>query len=267
MGELNDPPNSQVYPRVPPLVWVLVGIAFLVGAMVLVLTSGGPDAPSEQRGDLTYIEGRARPNRQQGDLVASIADVIEADVRREGDSLVFSARTAAALPQPLKISALQFRWDVSSEDGGTWTVTATVEKTTEATVFSSTGFGVGTVDDTLPGMVTVTKETIEVHVDVSQIPEFPKAFEWSLTTTLRAFRDEPDSPRVEDRYPDEGTERVDDWGSPDRGRRLTSAAKRERPERLPAGGPNVASLQNGSREQRNGEHQVASDHRLHQTRR
>lgn len=44
-----------------------------------------------------------------------------------------------------------------------------VEKTTEATVFSSARFGVGTVDDTLPGTVTVTKDTIEVHVDVSRI--------------------------------------------------------------------------------------------------
>ena len=206
MGEANEPPNSHVSPRVPPLIWVLVGIALLVGAMVLVLTWGGLDAPSEQRGDLNYLEGQAHTKMQQGDLMASIADVIEADVRREGDLLTFRARTTAPLPQPLKISALQFRWDISSQDHGSWTVTAMVEKTTEATVFSSTGFGVGTVDETLPGSVVVNDDTIEVIVDATEIPDFPRAFEWSLSTTLRAFRQEPDSPRVEDRYPDQGTE-------------------------------------------------------------
>lgn len=86
MGELTDPPRSQLHPRVPPLVWVLVGIALLVGAMVLVLTSGGPEPPRETAGDLTYIEGQARPNRRQGDLVASIADVTHAEHLHLGPS-------------------------------------------------------------------------------------------------------------------------------------------------------------------------------------
>lgn len=176
--------------------------------MVVILATGGDDAPPEMAGDLTYLEGKAL-QEAKGNLVASIADVTRAEVRRDLEAVVFSARTAATVPQPLKISALQFRWDIEPDAGPTWTITATVEKTTEATVYSSAGFGVGTIDQTLPGTVTVDEDTIEVRVDVKEIPHFPNEFDWSLTTTLRAFREAPDSPRVEDRYPDDGTERFE----------------------------------------------------------
>lgn len=185
-------------------------MVLVTGVVVVLLVTGGQNAPPEIAGDLIYLEGKARPRRQQGALVASIADVTHAEVRRDADSVVFAAQTAAGLPQPLKISALQFRWDLTTKEGLMWTVTAMVQKTTEATVFSSQAFGVATVDETLPGSVTVHDNTIEVRVDVTQIPDFPTAFEWSLTTTLRAFRHEVDSPRVEDRYPDDGTEHFDE---------------------------------------------------------
>jgi hypothetical protein len=170
-----------------------------------VLNLGGPNAPAEGRGDLTYIQGKTDPNRPQGQLVASIADVTHAQVQREDDQLVFMAEVATGLPQPLKISALEFRWDLAGDDGSTWTVAATIDKTTQASVFSDGGFGAGTVDDTLSGGVRVKEDTIEVRFNTADIPDFPTTFDWSLSTNLRAFRDEVDSPRVEDRFPDEGS--------------------------------------------------------------
>lgn len=50
---------------------------------------------------------------------------------------------------------------------------------------------------------------VQGGLNAAEPGDFPEAFEWSLATTLRAFRNEPDSPRVEDRYPDEGVNTFD----------------------------------------------------------
>lgn len=205
MGEAKEHPR-RLYPRVSALVFVVGGSILLVGLVLLVLNLGGPNAPAEGRGDLTYIQGEADPNRpQQGQLVASVADVTDAQVKREDDQLVFMAEVATGLPQPLKISALEFRWDLAGDDGSTWTVAATIDKTNQATVFSTEGFGAGTVDDTLPGGVSVEGDVIEVRINTEEIPDFPTTFDWSLSTNLRAFRHETDSPRVQDTFPDESS--------------------------------------------------------------
>lgn len=78
-------------------------------------------------------------------------------------------------------------------------------KDSHASLFSGSGYGAGTVDETFPGTLVIEGDEIEVRVDSAQIDDFPKTFEWSLATTLRALRNERDSPRVEDRYPDEGS--------------------------------------------------------------
>lgn len=198
---------SRLYPRVPPIAWVISGIVLVIAAIVVVLSVGREPPLLESAGDLTYLEGKGRPDGgQQGGLVASIADVTEAEVSRTGSELTLLARVVAELPQPLKVSALEFRWDLTAEDGSTWTVLTSIGKEAQTSVYSSSGFGAGTVDDTLLGGVEVLGNEVEVRFDVADMPDFPETFEWSLTTTLRAFRNEPDSPRVEDRFPDAGTE-------------------------------------------------------------
>lgn len=187
---------------------VLAVIAFLVGALLLLVVLARDDPVDEGLGDLTYIEGEPRQRSgEQPALVASIADISAAEVRREDDFIVFHASVAAPPPQPLKTSALEFRWDIAAEQGRVWTLAIAVAKETQASLFSDTGYGAGTVDDTFPGGLKIQGTEIEVRLDAAQIRDFPEEFEWTLATSLRAFRDDPDSPRVEDRYPDESTQR------------------------------------------------------------
>lgn len=199
-------PGEPLYRRVPSTLIVASVIAVLVGAIVLVLALGGTDGTPEQRGDLTYIEGVVPKDRLNENLVASIADITGAQITGSDKELVLTAILATDVPQPLKISELVLRWDLVADDGSTWTVATTVGKRTEVTVFSSGGFGAGTIDDTLVGGVSVLGDTIEVSFDYSAMPDFPATFDWSLGSTLRAFRSATDSPRVEDRFPNSGTE-------------------------------------------------------------
>lgn len=176
-----------------------------MAALVFVFAPRGGQAPDEAAGDLTYIEGTTpRSARESRPLAASIADITAAEVRAEENELVLQASFAAPVPQSLKTSALELRWDIAGEDGASFTLTVAVGRESHASLFSALGYGAGTVDETFPGMLLIEGEEVEVRVDPAQIEGFPEGFEWSLATTLRAFRNEPDSPRVEDRYPDEG---------------------------------------------------------------
>lgn len=206
MAELTDLQGINSTRRSRPSIIVLgVATAILIGGVVL-LISGGDDPRADPAGDLTYVEGSGRRRTsQQGQLVASIADVTDADVQRGGESVTFSAITAVPLPQSLKMSALQFRWDLTGDDGARWIIVATVEKSIEATVSAKRGG----LSEASPASVVINHDRIEVRVDVQDIPQFPTAFEWRLATTLRAFRNEADSPRVTDRYPDDGAEKFE----------------------------------------------------------
>ena len=197
--------SERLYPRARSTLIVAVVIGVLVGVVIVILATGGSNAPAERRGDLIYTEGVTPKNREGGDLVGSIADVIGSEIRRTDTGLALSARVATKIPQPLQVSELEFRWDLVAKDGATWTVAITIGKTTEARVLSSAGFGAGTIDDTLIGGAQVLDDSVEVRFDFREVPDFPDTFGWSLSTTLRAFRTETDSPRVKDRFPDEGS--------------------------------------------------------------
>jgi hypothetical protein len=192
---------------VSPFTKVVIGFVVVVAAILLVLNLGGTDVPTEARGDITYIEGDTprRQQTQEAQLVASIADLTSAQVINEGDEIVFTAEVAAPIPQPLRTSALELRWDLTGDDDSSWTVSAMVEREALAAVYTASGYGAGTIDDTLPGSVEVNDKGVTVRLRTDEIEDFPEAFEWSLASTLRAFKNEVDSPRVEDRYPDEGS--------------------------------------------------------------
>ncbi len=211
MGEPAGKSNAELYPRSSSHLGVVaIIVALVVAGLIVLLVTGGADIPEEARGDLTYIEGEV-PQRQRAqgpELVASIADVTQAEVRADGDELLFEAQLAAPLPQPLKTSALELRWDVRAE-GSTWTLSVTIDKDAQAAVFSDTGYGSGTVDQTLPGSLEIGKQSVLVRLRPGDIEAFPSEFEWSLATTLRAFRNAVDSPRVEDRFPDQGSNPFD----------------------------------------------------------
>ena len=187
--------------------WIVIGaVALIMAALVFFFAPRGAEAPDEAAGDLTYIEGTTpRRAAESGGLDASVADITAAEVRAEEGERVFEASVSAPPSQPLKTSALELRWDIAGEEGSSFTLTVAVAKESHASLFSGTGYGAGTVDDTFPGTLLIEGDKIAVRVDPGQIEGFPEGFEWSLATTLRAFRKEPDSPRVEDRYPDQGS--------------------------------------------------------------
>lgn len=185
---------------------VLGTIAVIAAVLIVVLISGGGGGGSDPSGDLRVVEGEQPRGAADLPVAASIADIVEADVRRDGDELVFTATSASSIPQELERSSLEFRFDVSEDDRNTWIVSATVNVTvTAAAVSQVTAYGSSTIDGTLPGSVEVSDETLTIRLEVSRIEDFPDSFEWALSTNLTAFRDLAGSTRVEDRFPDEGT--------------------------------------------------------------
>jgi hypothetical protein len=126
-------------------------------------------------------------------------------VQSDGSDYVFSAEVAKPIPKKLKRAALEFRWNISTQDGEEWIVSAALQTALNAAVFSSTtNFGAGTIDGTLPGHVRRSGKTVIVRLAADQIEGFPTRFEWTLSTAIVAFRNDPRSARAEDHYPDEG---------------------------------------------------------------
>lgn len=204
MGEPATRPR-RLYPRTPSPLVLCAGAVVIVGAVAFLLITGGGGPPPEARGDLTYLEGSG-PGRPQAQIASSIADLISADVAAEDPgTTVFTAEVVAPVPQTLRTSALEFRWQLRGDDESVWTLTISMEGDAQVALFSDGGYGSGTLDGMFPGQLVIEDTRLEVRLDIGQVEDFPSAFEWSLATTLRAFRDEPDSPRVEDRFPDEGS--------------------------------------------------------------
>lgn len=150
------------------------------------------------------------PHRGEAQLTAAIADLISAEVAPgDPETLVFTAQVASSAPRSLKSSALEFRWELDGDDGSGWTLIVSIDRDAQVALFSDGGYGSGTIDSTLPGDVVIEDDAVSVRLEPSEIEDFPSAFDWNLATTLRAFRNETDSPRVEDRFPDEGAERFE----------------------------------------------------------
>lgn len=205
MGKLAGDTPAELYPRASRLLLVAIIVTVLLAGTIILLVTGGVDVPEEVPGDLVYIEGDAvkQQPRRAGSLVASIADVTQAEVKADGDDILFKADVAAPLPQRLKTSALEFRWELTGDDGSDWTLSVTINEEAQASVFSDTGYGSGTVDQTMPGSLEIGDQGVTLRLLATDIEGFPSGFDWILATTLRAFRNETESPRVEDRFPDE----------------------------------------------------------------
>lgn len=181
----------------------------LVVVVVLFLMFGGQEGPTEKAGDLAYIEGVVPKRQRQVQLASTIADINTAEINRADTDVVFAAQVVAPIPRRLETSVLELRWDLAPPAGARWTLTVKIDRRPEASLFSEEGFGAGTVDDTFPGEIVIEGSVVEVRLDPEQIENFPSGFEWTLSTTLRAFRDATDSPRVEDRFPNQGSERFE----------------------------------------------------------
>lgn len=190
---------------------VAIGVALviaLVAGTIVLLASGGPVEPgdtpvsapdAESQGDVVVAEGPAPPTD------TALADVLEADVRRRGDSLVFRARMATDIPQRVKGGGMSWRWDVYEGGAGTWILSANLDIGPNATLTSTqSNYGSGTFDDTLPGKLSIEGDTLSITLTPTKLEDWPDDFEWVLGTSLDGAQGNPHSALATDTSPNEG---------------------------------------------------------------
>lgn len=179
--------------------------AILAGIILLLATGGGGGGDSsriESPGDVEVGDGPAAPED------TGLADILFSDVTAEGGEFVFEARLGGEVPERLEGAALDLRWDIFEAGEETWIVSANFDVGPNASVLSAdTSFGVSTFDGGLVGSVERDTDRLIVRFDPSTIEDFPRTFEWRLTTLLDAAPGDPTSALARDRVPNEGLRR------------------------------------------------------------
>jgi hypothetical protein len=161
---------------------------------------------SDAAGDVRVIEGRQPKGAADIPIAASVADIVGAEVSSRGADLVFRVTTAGPIPETFERSSLEFRFDITDQEGNGWILSSTVNVSPSAALVSATtDYTSTTIDDSFPGELDVSGRTLTITLDPTRVDGFPGSFEWALTTKLVVFRDLPRSAGAEDRYPDEGT--------------------------------------------------------------
>ncbi|HWC13573.1 MAG TPA: hypothetical protein VG929_03150 [Actinomycetota bacterium] len=186
--------------------WVALGIVALIAIVVLILASGGSpgDGSGDDRGDVTVGDGDAAPDNPD------LADIVDATVRREGNDVVFEATMGAPIPKRIRNGSLEFRWDVSEGGDDTWIVSANMNLGPTAAITSQrTAYGASTIDDSLPGSITVDGETVRVTLRTADIEGFPTDFTWRLQTSLDGDRRDAASAIATDSAPDSGEGQIE----------------------------------------------------------
>ena len=182
-------------------VLALGAVLAAVAVSVVLLITGGADTHSVQdpAGDVTFTEGEGAPRDD------ALADIVKASVRRVGDGLVFEVEMNDAVPNKLAKQAMGWRWEVYEGGQMTWLLSANVDLGPNVSVVATqTNYSASTVDDTLPGSISVDGSNITVELDASGIEGFPLEFDWLLKTMLDGNRSEATSALAEDRAPDAG---------------------------------------------------------------
>jgi hypothetical protein len=190
-----------------PLMIALLIVGGMVVIVVLLLISGGGGSDGgDDKSDDVLVEEGPKPPRDTG-----LADITSATVTADGDELVFTAIAGTEIPSEVADGAIEWRWEVVEGANATWTLIATVDVATHASIIATTrDFSASTVNDTLPGSVETEGRQVTVVLDRSALEGFPSDFEWTLSTTLDASRTNARSARANDRAPDEGSFRFSD---------------------------------------------------------
>ena len=186
------------------MVVLVLGGALVVGAGIALVTGGGKSAV--QRGafedpanDQTVGQGSAPP------LQLELGDILFADVRHEGDEILFEARLGAPIPKRIKGGALDLRWDISEHGLDTWILSANLDVGPNASIVSQeSDYGASSFLDTLPGRVELQGDRFLIWLDPSEIPGWPQAFGWRLQATLDGKPGDPSSALAKDLAPDTG---------------------------------------------------------------
>ncbi|MGH2807853.1 MAG: hypothetical protein ACRDKT_11330 [Actinomycetota bacterium] len=200
--------SPELYPRQArsrPLL-LLIGVGLAIAAVILVLTMGGRATRSDAAGDARLIEGRQPKAAADIPIAAAVADIVGAEVSSRGANLVFRVRTAGPIPETFERSSLEFRFDITGQEGNGWILSSTVNVSPTAALVSATSdYTSTTIDGSFPGEVDVSGRTVTITLDPTRVDGLAESFEWSLSSKLIAYRDWPRSAGAEDRYPDEGT--------------------------------------------------------------
>ena len=180
-------------------------VAVVVLAVIFIVSSGGSGAGADPTGDVTLERGPKAPKDQ------ALADVVNAAVSRDGDRLVFEAELAMEPPRTLPNGSLELRWDISEDGEASWIVTASITvDLTAAVTAQATGYSATTINDTMPGEVSLDGKRVLVSIDPGRIDGFPDAFEWQLSSTLDADLGDPGSGVARDVSPAQDPERFED---------------------------------------------------------
>ena len=182
---------------------VAAGVAAVLAVIIVLLVTGG--APTEQlaedtAGDVSLSEGPAPPPDQ------SLADIRSARVYLAASQVVFEAKMAGPIPETLKNQTLSWRWELLEGGTETWIVSASVsvDQPIASVLSTQTGYGASTNDETLPGGVDWTDNTIFIRLNAPEIKDFPGEFTWSLETSLDGNRGNARSAVATDTAPESG---------------------------------------------------------------
>jgi hypothetical protein len=181
---------------------VALAIVAIIAAIIVVLATGGGDRAAEnkdQLSDVTVGDGPGAPPD------TSLADIAEATAHKEGNGdIVFEVTMGSPIPSGGD-SSLSLRWDLSQNGADTWLVTANFDDGPVASISSIEGdYGSSTIDNTMPGSVSATADSVTITVKAGEIEGFPASFAWRVTSTLDADRADPASAVATDTAPDTG---------------------------------------------------------------
>lgn len=177
-------------------------VAAAVAALVVLLLTGEAEPIrtfEDPSGDVAFDEGVDPP------ADVTLADIRAAEVLSEGGDVVFETRLGGEIPIKLPDGSLDLRWEVHEGNDSTFLITANLDVGPVASVVGEqNGYGASTLDESLPGSLTVEGDTLTIRLEPGEIPDFPSDFSWVLHTSLDAEQGEAESGRAEDRAPDEG---------------------------------------------------------------
>ena len=186
-------------------VWIALAIVVVVGGIVLLLFTGGssPQASGDAADDVAVGTERKPPED------ASLADLVASEVTVSDGEVRFEATLGADIPNKIPDGSLELRWDLLTGGTESWIVQVNVNIGVSAAITSQqTNYGSSTVDDTLPGEVTVEGDSVTLLMDTGQIKGFPSDFQWRLTSTLDASMSDTRSAVATDTLPDSGANDV-----------------------------------------------------------
>ncbi len=193
------------------IVVVLVGIAALIAWSVLRDEEVDVDVERESTAtaspDDEVTDAAGIDTEPEGDPPdhAAVADLVDASITQEGDTLVFAATLAQDVPSDMQGEQLQLKWRVFDlESRPLWEVTGVYVAAAEAILNEVVGDqDFATTDGSFPGDVSLDGDSFTITLDTSELAGFPESFTWALGARVDD-PDDPDEHVATDRFPEEG---------------------------------------------------------------